>query len=164
MLEIIKSRCSCRKFLEKDIPSSYIEDILEGAMCAPSAGNQRPWEFYVVTDIPTINELSKSHKYATCVKDARTVIVVCYKKDTRYPEYNQIDCAIASQNILLGLEEYGLGGVFIGIAPIEERMESVKNILSLEDNKEAFCLIPCGYAYKKSERFVKKEQDKIHTI
>lgn len=37
-----------------------IEQILKAAFAAPSAGNQQPWEFYVVTNKERIAALSES--------------------------------------------------------------------------------------------------------
>ena len=50
MKEIFE-RVSIRKYEDKPVESDKIQQILKAAMAAPSAGNQQPWEFYVVTDI-----------------------------------------------------------------------------------------------------------------
>ncbi len=41
---------SIRKFQPKLIEPEKLEAILRAAMQAPSAANQQPWEFYVVTN------------------------------------------------------------------------------------------------------------------
>lgn len=41
-------RTSVRKYLDKQVEDEKVEMMLKGAMAAPSAGNQQPWEFYVV--------------------------------------------------------------------------------------------------------------------
>ncbi|MBO7726123.1 MAG: nitroreductase family protein, partial [Thermoguttaceae bacterium] len=65
MNEIFK-RVSIRKFEDRPIEPEKIEAILRAAMAAPSAGNQQPWEFYVVRNREKIAELAKSHEYAGC--------------------------------------------------------------------------------------------------
>lgn len=52
-------RTSVRKYLNKKVEDEKIEMMLKGAMAAPSAGNQQPWEFYVVKNKETIEKLSK---------------------------------------------------------------------------------------------------------
>lgn len=51
-------RISVRKFLDKPVEQEKTEAILRAAMQAPSAGNQQPWEFYVVTDKEKLIALS----------------------------------------------------------------------------------------------------------
>ena len=43
-------RTSIRKYQTNSVEDDKIEKILQAAMAAPSAGNQQPWEFYVVKD------------------------------------------------------------------------------------------------------------------
>ena len=45
-------RTSIRKYQNKSVEDDKIEKILQAAMAAPSAGNQQPWEFYVIKDQP----------------------------------------------------------------------------------------------------------------
>ena len=58
MKEIFE-RVSIRKYEDKPVEPAKIEQILKAAMAAPSAGNQQPWEFYVVTDKEKIRQLSQ---------------------------------------------------------------------------------------------------------
>ena len=103
-------------------------------MQAPSACNQQPWEFYVVTDKEKIQELSTATPYSKCAAGAPVVIVPVYRIEGLVaPSYAEIDLSIAQQNIWLETDEIGLGGVWIGIAPIEERMELVHKMLDLPE-------------------------------
>ena len=43
-------RISVRKYEDKPVEKEKIMEILKAGMQAPSACNQEPWEFYVVTD------------------------------------------------------------------------------------------------------------------
>ena len=43
-------RISVRKYKDKPVEEEKIKSILKAAMQAPSAMNQQPWEFYVVTN------------------------------------------------------------------------------------------------------------------
>ena len=46
----IFSRVSIRKFTNQPVEREKIVTMLRAAMQAPSAHNQQPWEFYVVSD------------------------------------------------------------------------------------------------------------------
>ena len=52
-------RVSVRKFEPKPVEQEKILQILRAAMQAPSTGDQRPWEFYVVTTRAKLVALSK---------------------------------------------------------------------------------------------------------
>ena len=54
----IFQRISVRKYEEKPVEQEKIDQILRAAMAAPSAGNQQPWEYYVVRDRETIRKLA----------------------------------------------------------------------------------------------------------
>lgn len=145
MNEIFKRR-SIRRFEPRPVEPEKIQRILRAAMAAPSGGNQRPWEFYVVRRPETIAELARSHQYAGCAAGAPAVIVPCLKTaGLRFPELGEIDLAIATENILLEITAQGLGGVWLGIAPVAERIEKVDAILGLGDDLHAFALVPLGY-------------------
>ena len=62
----IYHRISVRKFENRPVEKNMILEILRAGMQAPSACNQQPWEFYVVTNREKIQELSKASPYAGC--------------------------------------------------------------------------------------------------
>lgn len=157
-------RTSTRKFLEKEVEEEKIEKVLRAAMAAPSAKNGQPWEFYVIKNKDILLELSKSTPYSMCVKNAPSAIVVCYKRDLIEKDYVEIDCAIATENILLELDGLGLGGVMIGISPVEERMEAVEKIINIDENLRAFTIIPFGYPEREKVQQDRFNQNKIHYI
>ena len=44
------TRHSVRQYADKPVEEEKINTLLKAAMAAPTAGNQREWEFVVVTD------------------------------------------------------------------------------------------------------------------
>ena len=57
MKEIFERR-SVRKFADREVEAEKLEAVLRAGMAAPSAGNQRPWEFYIVRDRKKLEALS----------------------------------------------------------------------------------------------------------
>lgn len=161
----IFERSSIRKFQDKKVEEEKILQILKAGMQAPSAWNQQPWEFYVVTDKEMITKLSKTSPYASCAASAPCIIVSVYHKDDlKCPEYAHIDMAICQENMWLETTSLGLGGVWLGVAPNKDRMEAVKHALNLPLNLEPFSLFPLGYKgedKKQSDRF---DESRIHRI
>lgn len=126
----IYSRVSIRKYQDKPVEKEKTEAILKAAMQAPSAANQQPWEFYVVTNKEKLEALSKVSPYAGMTKNAPAAIVSVYRKDCAIPQYAEIDLSIAMENLWLETDAQGLGGVWLGIAPIEDRMQAVEKSLA----------------------------------
>ena len=157
-------RISVRKYENRPVEQEKTEAILRAAMQAPSAGNQQPWEFFVVTDPVKLEALSKVGPYAGCTKDAPAAIVSVYRKECRMPEYAQIDLSIAMENMWLETDSQGLGGVWLGIAPLEDRMAEVEKILGISDSLRAFAIFPYGYPAESHTQENRFDADRIHYI
>ncbi|GEQ15853.1 nitroreductase family protein [Clostridium butyricum] len=156
-------RVSVRKFQDVQVENEKCEQILRAAMAAPSAGNQRPWEFIVVKNKETLEKLSKTSPYTSCLEKAPMAIVVLGNDENlKFPEYWQIDLSAAVENMLLEAVHLGLGGVWLGIAPIKERMDKVAEIFQMPDNLHPFAIIPFGYAESKTPLNDRFELSRVH--
>ncbi|MDO5701796.1 MAG: nitroreductase family protein [Lachnospiraceae bacterium] len=164
-MDEIFRRISVRKFEDRPVEDEKIDQILRAAMAAPSAGNQQPWEFYVVKDRETIEKMAKCSPYARCAMKAPAVIVPCMKmKGMRLPEMVMIDLSIATQNILLEITSLGLGGVWLGVAPVEERMSKVDEALGIGDELRSFALVPVGYPAEDRPQEDRYSPERVHRI
>ena len=163
-MDIINERRSIRKYTDKKVEKDIIEQLLRAAMQAPSAGNQRPWEFIVVQNKEMLTKLSNTHPYSSMVKDAPLAIVlVANENRMRFPENWQQDMSAATENLLLEVTEVGLGAVWLGIAPVEDRMKYIRELFRLEDNMLPFALVPIGYPNGQDNHFVDRfEEERIH--
>ncbi|HOJ37690.1 MAG TPA: nitroreductase family protein [Ignavibacteriales bacterium] len=154
MLEQIANRRSVRKFLEKPVEKEKLLEIVKAGMQAPSAGNQQPWQFVIITEKETLNLLSKTAPGAKPLEQASAAIVILnHNQNLRFPEFVHQDLGACTQNILLEVVNQNLGAVWIGVAPIEERIKYVKNTLKLNDNKIPFNIIAIGYCEDNSNYF-----------
>ena len=162
----IYTRVSIRRFTDEPVEEEKLQAILRAAMQAPSATNQQPWEFYVVTNKEKLIALSESHRYAGCAANAPAAIVPVYRKKGLWlPEYAHIDMAIAQENMWLMTDALGLGGVWLGIAPQQERMAALREILELPDNLEAFSIFVLGYpAGAKKAQENRFDENRIHYV
>ena len=155
-------RISVRKYEQRAVDPEKIEMMLKAAMAAPSACNQQPWEFYVVTDKELIGQLSEASPYAKCAKEAPVVFVPCFRSEGIAPEYFNIDMSAAVENLLLEADTLGLGAVWMGISPDEGRMEAVRKVLDIPVNLNAFALVPCGYPAEEREQENRYEESRVH--
>ena len=74
-MDIIETRKSVRKYLDKEIPNDVLRQILEAGRLAPSWMNSQPWKFIVVKNQETKNLLSKLSSNQPHVRYANAVIV-----------------------------------------------------------------------------------------
>lgn len=47
VVQALKSRFSCRSFLETEVPAELLKEVLRDAFQSPSCENSQPWEVYV---------------------------------------------------------------------------------------------------------------------
>ena len=118
----------------------------------------------MVTNKEKLAALSEVSPYAGMTKYAPAAIVAVYRKNCAMPEYAQIDLSIAMENLWLETDAQGLGGVWLGIAPLEERMQAVEKILSIPDNLRAFAIFPYGYPAEERKQQNRFEESRIHYV
>lgn len=162
-LQAVLTRRSIRKYIGKEIPEEIITKLLEAGMYAPSARNTQPWHFVVINQKEILDRIPHIHPYADMCYDAPLAILVCGDLDIEKLEgYIALNCAAATQNILLAAYDLGLGSVWLGVYPRKERMEPLSKLLKLPKNILPISLIVLGYPYEqiaKPERF---KPERIH--
>ena len=149
VLDNIHARTSIRSYQPKEVEDEKIEQLLRAAMAAPTATNRQPWAFIVIRDKETMNELGSTLPYAKMVKDAPLAIAVCGDLTKAISgagiEYWVQDASAASENLLLAAQALGLGAVWTGVYPIDERVKEVQKILQLPEQIVPLNVIPIGY-------------------
>lgn len=159
----IFNRASVRVFKDAPVEKEKIEMLLKAAMQAPSAGNQRPWEFIVVEDKKTLEQLSETDPYAKFVAKVPAAIVALGNTDEmRFPEHWEQDLGAACENILLEAVSQELGAVWLGVAPLKERMDHITKVFDLPDNIRPYAIIPFGYAKRPYEVEERYDADRVH--
>ena len=58
LLEVLKSRRSIRAFSDRQVSNEVIDKVIEAARWAPSGANSQPWEFIVVRDQATKDQMA----------------------------------------------------------------------------------------------------------
>jgi nitroreductase len=161
--EAITSRRSIRKYVAKNIPTEYTEKLLKAAMAAPSAGNQQPWHFIVVTDREILDEIPKFHPYSQMLYKAPLAILVCADTDIEtHPGYWVEDCSAATQNILLAAHALGLGAVWLGIYPREERTGDIKKLFKLPASVMPLSLLSIGFPAEDKPPADRYNEERVH--
>lgn len=137
--------------------------LLKAAMAAPSAGNQQSWHFVVIRDREMLARVPEVHPYAEMVPSAAAAIVVCGDSAlARHPGYWVQDCAAATQNILVAARAMGLGAVWLGIHPREDRVEGIRGLLEIPDQIVPVSMIPVGHPAEEKPPAERYDETKIH--
>ncbi len=149
ILNNIMTRNSVRKYIGKPIEEEKIEKVLRAGMAAPSAGNKQPWSIIVVNDKAALARLGEALPYAKMTSGADIALVVCGDLSKGFggkeSEYWIQDCSAMTENILLAAHALGLGAVWTGVYPMQERMDIVSKELGLPENVIPLNVIPMGY-------------------
>lgn len=160
-MKTIDIRRSIRSYTNQPVEQEKIDRILKAAMQAPSAANQRPWEFVVVTNKELLEKLSDLSPYSKMVSNAPVAIVLVGRAERMaIKDMWTQDMGACTQNLLLEIVEQGLGGVWLGVAPSEERMAYVRDILQL-DNVLPFAIVPFGYSDSKNHYIDRYESERV---
>ena len=161
MKEIFE-RVSIRRYNDQPVEDEKVEMILKAAMAAPSAMNRQPWEFVVVRNRDILNELGETTPYSTPVLNSRLTIAVLANTEGYNSNIYLHDMGAVCENILLETTHLGLGAVWMAVAPSEERMKKVRNILNIPDYVIPFAMISIGYPADNPEPKKKFKPEKIH--
>ena len=163
VLNAILSRRSIRLYTADPVPEELVLQLLEAAMSAPSAGNQQPWQFVVITDKDILRQVPSCHPYAYMVPSAPLAIVVCGDLSlvTRKGYWVQ-DCSAATENLLLAAGGLGLGAVWLGVYPLQQRVAGLRRLLELPEHVVPLALVPVGYPAEHKPPAVRFIPGRVH--
>ena len=162
-MSLIFKRQSVRKFKDKEVSDELIVQLLKAGMQAPSSCNAQPWEFIVVSNNEDKLAISKMHKFAKPAGEASKLIVTIGNlKKSKVPQMIEQDLAACNENILLQATYEGLGAVWLGFHPIEDRTLKLKEYLNIPDYCIPFSVICVGYPQKETKVNLRFDESKIH--
>jgi nitroreductase len=146
IIEILINRRSIRRYTGQEIEDTILQEVIKAGMYAPSAVNKQPWHFILVRNKQQLNRIASVHPYASMLPGASAAIVVCGDEQlANTPAYWPVDCAAATENMLIAAHGLGLGGVWLGVYPREERIEAIAKLFELPGHIHPFAIISLGY-------------------
>jgi len=162
-MDSIFRRRSIRKYSKQPGTDDDVRRILEAAMAAPSAGDERPWHFIVVRDQEAKRRIAEGSPYAKMVPDASVAIVVC--GDTRLERHKGYwvqDCSAATENILISAADLDLGAVWLGIYPVEDRVAYLQRLFSLPESVIPLSVVPVGHPAERKDEARRYDDKRVH--
>lgn len=167
VLENIFSRKSVRSYTDQPVSKEQLDTLVRAAMAAPTGKDMRPWNFVIINEREMMDSLSRQLPYAKMLKTAQAAIVVCgdmsVTDQSGNPSCNwTFDCSAATENLLLAAEAMGLGAVWTGVHPYEDRVAAVKSVLGLPEHIVPLNVVPIGYPKGNPQPKDKFNPNQIH--
>ncbi len=162
-MEFITTRRSIRRYTAEPISSDDIKDLLVAAMSAPSAQNEQPWQFVVIEGRETLAAIMNFHPYAKMLQEAPAAILVCGDTSLeKSPGYWVQDCSAATENLLLAANSKGLGAVWMGVYPRQERVDGMRLLFGLPDHVIPLSLVAVGHPAEQKDPAQRFDPNRIH--
>jgi nitroreductase len=161
--DALLGRRSIRRFEPRPVGEPELKRILEAGMAAPSAGNQQPWRFVVLRDPQARADVAALSPHARMLVEAPVGIVVCGDLDAeKHPGFWVQDCAAAVENMLLAAHALGLGAVWLGFFPREERWRGAQRVLGIPERVIPLAVLAIGPPAEQKDPANRFEASFIH--
>jgi nitroreductase len=161
LIHTIFARRSIRKYTSEPVSEADVRTLLEAAMAAPSASNRKPWHFVVVTERQTLDALAEAHPHGKMLFQATLCIAVCGDLTT-FERFWVQDCSAATENLLLAATALGLGAVWLGVYPKEDRVAAVRQVLGMPETITPLNLISIGHPAEEKEPRTQYDEARVH--
>lgn len=143
-VSLAKARYSCRKLSDKPVEKEKIDKIIEVILSAPTACNIQPFRVWVIQSEDIIEKISKTTNFTF---GAKTILALGTKTDKAWVRpfdgmnYADVDGAIVGTQIMLEVQELGLGTTWVGYfdAPM------LKSMVPEMQGYNMIALFPIGY-------------------
>jgi nitroreductase len=156
-IELLKTRRSIRAYQPQPIPRDVLMDIVDCARMAPTAMNNQPWEFVIVTD-PTVKQtIGQMISYSQFLATAPALIVVLCRDMMCYLD----DASAATQNLLLAAHAHGIGSCWIG-AHKQPFSESLRKLVSAPAELIPVNIVTLGYPAENPAKEKRSLESMLH--
>lgn len=156
-IELLKTRRSIRAYTPQAVPREIIEDIIDCGRLAPTARNEQPWEFVVVTDKALRSRIAQAADYGRFIADAPVCVAVLSRQTKYYLE----DGSAATLNILLAAHAHGLGACWVAGDKKPYAAKVVQMVGAPEDYR-LISLVSIGYPAEKPETGKRALREMLH--
>lgn len=165
LLQAIRGRRAVRDFTDQSVARDILRQLVSAASWAPSAMNEQPWQFTVVTDGAVLDEISDRAKawlldhmpdlrqaghFRHLLADpsfhlfyhAPALVIIAVPAGQQWAAE---DCAVAAQNLMLAAVEFGLGTCWIGFAQAWLASEEGRDFLNMSSSPVTVAPIAIGH-------------------
>ena len=139
-IEALKTRRSIRTYTAQPVEPKIIEEIVDCARLAPTAMNDQPWEFVVITEKVALASIPPMLGHAEYIANAAFAVLVL----SRETQYAVEDCCAATENLLIAAAAHGLGSCWVAgtqqaYAPV------VAKAFGAPEDRKLIAIVSFGY-------------------
>jgi len=141
--ELIRERCSIRGYKPDPIEEDKLQQVLEAARWAPTAGNRQRFQLIVIHTKGREEELRRIYDRDWFVQPPLVICACRHPMGPEHPrkDYTDVDIGIVVDHLILAAAELGLGTCWIGAFD----PAATREILGLPDEVEPVVFTPLGY-------------------
>jgi len=155
-LTAIAARHSTRSYGTRPVPKEILEQLVDAGRRAPTARNEQPWEFVVVTRPGTRQRIAELADYGKFIAQAPACVAV-FAKDTKY--YLE-DGAAATQNLLVAATALGVQSCWVA-GDKKSYCGAIADLLGVPRAYNLVSLVALGYAEKPGKPTPKRDLNKV---
>jgi len=139
-IDAMKNRSSIRAYTAQPVDRAIIEEIIDCARLAPTAMNEQPWDFVVVTEKDALASIPPMLGHAEFIANAAFAVLVL----ARATQYAVEDCCAATENLLIAAAAHGLGACWVAgtqqaYAPV------VAKAFAAPEDRQLIAIVSFGY-------------------
>jgi len=162
-MDPVLSRRSVREYTAQPVSDDMLHTLLKAAMVAPSAGDERPWHFVVIDDQRIKEKIPEIHRFAPMAPNAPVALLVCGDENLqKHHGFWVQDCAAATENILIEAQQLGLGAVWLGVYPVEGRVQGFRRLLDIPEHVVPFALVLVGHPAEHKKPANRYDESRVH--
>lgn len=145
--QAIKSKRAVRNFKDEPIPDDVVQAIVNAGRLSGSAKNMQAWQFIVVRERATLQQLATCGQFAAHLAGA-AMAVALVTPDPFLRLSVPFDLGRTTQNMMLSAWEQGVGSVMATIYHVDKAAE----ILSVPPDHVVTWCISFGYPAEDSQQ------------
>lgn len=138
VLEAIRTRHAVRQFKQEAVPEDVMLSILDAGRRSQSSKNTQPWQFVVIRDRATLQQLSLLGRSTAHI--AGSAFAVCLVGEAQ-TYWNDFDLGQAAALLQIAAWGQGIGSCIGAIYQQDE----AKSLLDIPQDKNFYCVISFGY-------------------
>jgi nitroreductase len=140
-IEALRTRRSIRTYADRPVDRAIIEEIVDCGRLAPTAMNDQPWDFVVVTGKEALASIPPMLGHAAYIATSAFSVLVF----SRATQYAVEDCSAAIENLLIAAWAHGIGSCWVAgtqqaYAPV------VAKKFGAPEDRQLIAIVSFGYA------------------
>ena len=150
VFEAVRTMLAVRRYLDRAVPETIVQRIVEAGRLTGSAMNLQPWHFIVVQDRDTLRRLGALARSGPYVAEAPLAIVVVIHRSG----YAVSAASRAIDSLMLTAWAEGVGSNWVGFG----NLEKVNALLGIPSERDVLAILPFGYPADRIGRGKKKRK------